>query len=55
MGNGSLIMVMADTTGTTVQGLTVDLGFHYSDFQVGGALSQMNQTVVVGLRPTPSR
>ncbi len=46
MGNGSLIMVMADTTGTTVQGLTVDLGFHYSDFQVGGALSQMNQTVV---------
>jgi hypothetical protein len=46
IGNGSLIMVMADTTGTTTQGLTVDLGFNYSDFQVGGLLNQANQTVV---------
>lgn len=46
LGNGSLILVMADTTGTTTQGLTVDLGFHYSDFQVGGVLNQANQTVV---------
>lgn len=45
-GNGSLIMVMADTTGSTVQGLTVDLGFHYSDFLAGGSLSAANQTVV---------
>lgn len=45
-GNGSLILVMADTTGTTTQGLTVDLGFHYADFLAGGALSQANQTVV---------
>lgn len=46
IGNGSLIMVMADTTGTTTQGLTVDLGFNYSDFANGGILSQSNQTVV---------
>ncbi len=46
IGNGSLVMVMADTTGTTTQGLTVDLGFHYSDFANGGLLSQANQTVV---------
>lgn len=46
IGNGSLIMVMADTTGTTTQGLTVDLGFNYSDFANGGILSQANKTVV---------
>jgi MYXO-CTERM domain-containing protein len=46
IGNGSLIMVMADTTGTTTQGLTVDLGFNYSDFANGGIFSQRNQTVV---------
>lgn len=45
-GNGSLIMVMADTTGATTQGLTVDLGFHFADFANGGALAQANQTVV---------
>ncbi|HEX5312057.1 PEP-CTERM sorting domain-containing protein [Aquabacterium sp.] len=45
-GNGSLILVMADTTGTTTQGLTVDLGFHFADFLAGGALSQANQSVV---------
>ena len=47
-GNGSLVMVMADTTaGTTgvVQGLTVDLGYHYADFANGGVLSQANTKV----------
>lgn len=48
-GNGSLIMVMADTTaGDTgvVQGLTVDLGFHYADFANGGIFAQKDQTIV---------
>lgn len=45
-GNGSLIMVMADTTGATTQGLTVDLGFHYADFANGGIFAQAEQTIV---------
>jgi hypothetical protein len=45
-GNGSLILIKADTTGATQGGLTIDLGFNYSDFADGGALAGANNTIV---------
>ena len=45
-GNGSMILVKADTTGSTTGGLTVDLGFNFNDFANGGANSVANTTIV---------
>lgn len=45
-GNGSVVLLKADTTGTAVQGLTVDLGFNYLDFANNGALAQAGTTIV---------
>jgi hypothetical protein len=45
-GNGSLILVKLDSTGSNVGGLTVDLGFAYNDLANSGALTAANTTVV---------
>lgn len=45
-GNGSVVLLKADTTGTVTQGLTVDLGFNYLDFANNGALAQAGTTIV---------
>ena len=45
-GNGSVVLLKADTTGTTTQGLTVDLGFNYLDFANNGALTAAGTTIV---------
>jgi hypothetical protein len=45
-GNGSLILIKADTTGANKSGLTVDLGLNYADFADGGLLAGANNTIV---------
>ncbi len=45
-GNGSVVLVKLDSTGSTVQGLTVDLGVNYLDFANNGALAQAGTTIV---------
>lgn len=46
-GNGSLILVKADTTAAGgVGGLTIDLGYNYNDFANGGALAGANTKIV---------
>lgn len=45
-GNGSVVLIKLDSTGSTVQGLTVDLGFNYLDFANNGALAQAGTTIV---------
>lgn len=46
-GNGSMILVKADTTAAGVTGgLTVDLGFNFSDFANNGVYSAANTSIV---------
>jgi hypothetical protein len=45
-GNGSLVLLMLDSTGANTQSLTVDLGLTFNDFASGGAYSKVGTAIV---------
>jgi hypothetical protein len=45
-GNGSLVLMMLDSTGGTTQSLTVDLGLSFNDFASGGVYSKAGTSII---------
>lgn len=45
-GDSALVFINLDSTGTSTQSLTIDLGFNFSQIADGGALNTPGQTIV---------
>lgn len=45
-GNGSVVLLKLDSTGTTTQGLIADLGVNFNDFAFGGIYAGANNKIV---------
>jgi hypothetical protein len=48
-GNGSLVLLMLDSTGDATQSLTVDLGLNFSDFVNNGRFSKSGTSIIWNL------